>query len=386
MVTKYIPVIPTDNSYKLALAATKKPQPHGEAAVGISERWAREDHVHPGFCTNGDGRRACTFRPGYAGHVTANISNVFFTGLWTGGNGAYRRFDIKPDDIEIADYPNTIYPKSSDRTLFIAGARPEDGRLRENDRPGQVHLWRFTIEYSGLGTGQQYYFIGRLRNPDSGFELNVTQTIFTGSNGSATSGKISFNFETVADDDSLDDGRGYEFGIVAVYNSWPVPSVLSLTRILRTSLAMENKISDDGGGTLKALYLTDDNINDYISHVRYPAEWNRFDGDPVYDLCVPNEYDVVEIDVSEDYKFRGIVPIVGETFEDWKIIKITSPSRSVSFWQGSYVDDSNNPDNVHLDADYRITKYWYNIYRGSRLEEFAAEFILRNKIWYTTFY
>jgi len=48
MATNYIPVVPTGNSYKLAFPATEDPQPNGEATLGNSDRWAREDHVHPG--------------------------------------------------------------------------------------------------------------------------------------------------------------------------------------------------------------------------------------------------------------------------------------------------------------------------------------------------
>lgn len=46
MSTTYIPVIPTDNDYKLAYPATITPLPCGEPQLGDSERWAREDHIH----------------------------------------------------------------------------------------------------------------------------------------------------------------------------------------------------------------------------------------------------------------------------------------------------------------------------------------------------
>jgi len=43
----YIPVISTEDDYKLSLPATENPQPNGEPTPGVSERFAREDHVHP---------------------------------------------------------------------------------------------------------------------------------------------------------------------------------------------------------------------------------------------------------------------------------------------------------------------------------------------------
>ena len=50
MATTYIPVISTEENYKLAFPATENPQPNGKATPGASECWAREDHVHPDAC------------------------------------------------------------------------------------------------------------------------------------------------------------------------------------------------------------------------------------------------------------------------------------------------------------------------------------------------
>ena len=48
MATKnYIPVVPEEVDYKLAFPATEEPQPNGEPTPGVSEKFAREDHVHP---------------------------------------------------------------------------------------------------------------------------------------------------------------------------------------------------------------------------------------------------------------------------------------------------------------------------------------------------
>ena len=48
MTTKnFIPVVSEEDDYKLAFPATEEPQPNGKAATGISEKFAREDHVHP---------------------------------------------------------------------------------------------------------------------------------------------------------------------------------------------------------------------------------------------------------------------------------------------------------------------------------------------------
>lgn len=44
----YIPIIPVGDEYKLAFPGTMKPKPNGTANVGSSDKWAREDHIHPG--------------------------------------------------------------------------------------------------------------------------------------------------------------------------------------------------------------------------------------------------------------------------------------------------------------------------------------------------
>jgi len=385
MATKYIPVIPTDDSYKFAFAATKNPQPNGEASPGDSECWAREDHVHPGYGEGG----ACAFTPGYAGHVTANVSNVSLTDAWTGGSGAYRRFDIQSGNIEIAGYPNTIPSKGSDGTLFIVGATPEDGRLRENNRSGQVHLWRFSVEYSGLDSDQQYYFIGRLSNPDSGFELNVTQTIFT--TNDATSGTISFSFETIADSDSLGDGRGYEFGIIAIFNSWS-SGVLDLTKILRTSLAMENGVVSAATPELNVLVIDDDNKDQYIEYEtdNESPDWGIW-------LSIPTECDIVNIQASDlmpeefkavleengtyyDTRLRGIRPKTGD-FNNYQRLTLVG-NENVKFWAGT---EQGEP---YSEARYIMPRFW----RGYKQHDYGlyndafSELMFMNGKWWSTYY
>lgn len=57
----YIPVIPEENDYKLAFPAIEDPQPNGMPTPGISERFAREDHVHPLQEGSGGGEEVLTY-------------------------------------------------------------------------------------------------------------------------------------------------------------------------------------------------------------------------------------------------------------------------------------------------------------------------------------
>ena len=50
METTYIPVIPTEDKIVFAGPGEACPPPCGVCSAGISNKWAREDHVHP--CSN----------------------------------------------------------------------------------------------------------------------------------------------------------------------------------------------------------------------------------------------------------------------------------------------------------------------------------------------
>ena len=177
--------------------------------------------------------------PNYAGHITAKVTGASITGAWTAnspGVVVYRQFSFNSATIQTETSPLTVIPTGGDENLIASG------RLRENNRTGQVHLWEITVDYTNVGNGAQFILIGRLRNPDSGFEATDQHHLYT--INSNVSGKLIFKFQTIADENSLGTGRGYIFEIGSIHNSWNAPAVLSVSKIQRVSLAMENGVDD----------------------------------------------------------------------------------------------------------------------------------------------
>jgi hypothetical protein len=69
----YIPTIPTDGGkFKLSNPATRTPEPDGTATVGTSERFAREDHIHPDISP-----KAATKMPLRDGNAAIGVSELY---------------------------------------------------------------------------------------------------------------------------------------------------------------------------------------------------------------------------------------------------------------------------------------------------------------------
>jgi len=171
--------------------------------------------------------------PNYAGHVTANIEGVSFTGTtWPNGSGAFRTFNLSTANVTISD--NTKWPINAQIPIIV------NNKLKENTINGQAHKWRFTVAYSGLAQGQQYSIKAKLYNPNSTFQLFGNDFIYTITN--QTSGELTFEFDTIADNISIPDGEGYLLDFTVIFNSYPQNAIWSLTKILRISYGVENGI------------------------------------------------------------------------------------------------------------------------------------------------
>ena len=326
--------------------------------------------------------------PNYAGHVTADIAGATLTGSW-GTSGSWRQIPLQSATINIAPAPNSIFPVGSDQKLYDTAT----GRFRENNQSGQVHTWRFTVSYSALASGQTFYLIGRLRNPDSSFEATASQVIYTANN--ITSGTLVFSFETVADANSLEDGRGYIFEIQAIFNSWQASSVLNLTKILRTSLAMENGTNNVPAPTPNVLTIDDDNKEQYIEWFADDAEQPEFG---VW-LSIPPEYNIVNIQTNdlipqefidaaneieayyEPERLRGIRPKGGGDFDNYQRLIILG-TKTTKFWSGNAYFEPYNT------AKYIMSRFWYQYKNGDMglWEDAFSELMFMNGKWWSTYY
>ncbi|MFV0177098.1 hypothetical protein OBK27_09190 [Empedobacter falsenii] len=98
-------------------------------------------------------------------------------------------------------------------------------KFRENPIKGQVHLWRLIINLTA-GANSAGAVNAIMKNPSSGFIINSIQLIPA---GSASGSILTFYFYTIADDQSLDPGRGYEFYLDA--NKAVTATIESITRV-----------------------------------------------------------------------------------------------------------------------------------------------------------
>jgi len=132
---------------------------------------------------------------------------------------------------------------------------------------------------------------------------------------------------------------------------------------------IENIICDNS----RVLVINDGNASQYFTHAY---------GDNQYDVYmnIPEEYSTFVIETTATYRIVKIQPQGGINFDDYKKIMIIG---NVVLWQGeSYNTSSPNYGN------YRISQYWYSHRHSSNNEvrEAFAEFILKNKVWYSVFY
>lgn len=126
--------------------------------------------------------------------------------------------------LTFAPSPTTSWPETIPNPIYT-DIYTDNGKFRENPIPGQVHLWRLIINLtSGANSAGAVNAI--MKNPSSGFIINSIQLIPA---GSASGSILTFYFYTIADDQSLDPGRGYEFYLDA--NKAVTATIESITRV-----------------------------------------------------------------------------------------------------------------------------------------------------------
>ncbi|WP_312994859.1 hypothetical protein [Chryseobacterium flavum] len=100
------------------------------------------------------------------------------------------------------------------------------GKWRENEIYGQVHIWRAIVNVTP-GSNSSGSVKATFKNPDSGFEINSIQLVPSGSGGIGNI--LTFYFYTIADQASLDPGRGYQLFLESDINCAAV--IDSFTRV-----------------------------------------------------------------------------------------------------------------------------------------------------------
>lgn len=120
--------------------------------------------------------------------------------------------------LKFADPPTTSWPETVpgyndiniDKTPYIYYVDPNNAnniRFKENAIPGQVHLWRLMTTVTA-GSNSSGSLKATFLNPDSGFEVNSISILPSGSSGVPK--PLTFYFYTIADQESIPNGRGYQ--------------------------------------------------------------------------------------------------------------------------------------------------------------------------------
>lgn len=133
----------------------------------------------------------------------------------------------------------------------------------------------------------------------------------------------------------------------------------------------DSVISNNAGQipSSQVLVINDDNASSYLQQSSQSIA-------TTVDLLLPMACSTIIVDTTQNYTISKIRPAENE-FSNYKKIAIMG---SVTIMDGESCE--------HNRGDYRISRYWYNHRQQERsfLSEAFAEFILRNKVWYSVFY
>lgn len=154
-----------------------------------------------------------------AGHVKVRFTNLTHTGFVTDVGEV---FSLRNATATIADAPTTLWSRAAvvaginqyNGGFFIRGDTADDDRIRENIVPGQETRWRIAGQFSGKDPGNMGELRGYLTNPDSGFRVSESASLLAG----VTDGDFTIEFTSIADENSLADGRGYQLGFVVSFD------------------------------------------------------------------------------------------------------------------------------------------------------------------------
>ena len=192
----------------------------------------------------GNGGGSANIAPNYAGQAEATVNIVANGGVFT--SNTFVRMNI-PDasTIEYSLPPRTIWANGDvEQAIYVSDSNNAlNGRFRENKKVGQVHLWEFSGTWLFTGATQNVVMLARFFNPTTGAG---SKTIYHPIPGALASGNFTFNFKTIADQDTLVAGDGYVFEVAFIHTSqYSVQqAVVTLTNVMRASLAMENAGKD----------------------------------------------------------------------------------------------------------------------------------------------
>ena len=118
--------------------------------------------------------------------------------------------------LNFAPPPTTSWPETTpdvaDKTPYIYLDSP-NGRFRENDIGGQVHIWRLVL-YANADAASIGSINAKFQNTVSGFIVNSIGMVPAASNFSPGN-VVTFYFYTIADPDSLAPGQGYKLTLSA---------------------------------------------------------------------------------------------------------------------------------------------------------------------------
>lgn len=177
-------------------------------------------------------------RKNEAGQVKVNYTGL---SLIRFDPSVVRQFDIGAATPTISTSPTTIYPNSTPNNysgIFDssrnAGTSAFAGRLIENPKQGQAHVWRIIGTYANKTLNQTGELVIGLTNPVSNFSIQHPITL----PNNRTGGRFSALLYTIADSASITAPNGY---ILTAETSFAdVDLTINIESITRFSNAIDN--------------------------------------------------------------------------------------------------------------------------------------------------
>jgi hypothetical protein len=141
--------------------------------------------------------------------------------------------------LNFSSSPRTIWPIMDSNKDESSIWDDTNKKFRENNSLGQTHLWRFVFTYSRTSF-KKVQVLFRLRNPDSGFEVDKRVYFSEERIGATDTGTEEIDLIRVADNNSLNLDRGY-FLEALIYGDNGASIDLTLDSVLRISYANSNE-------------------------------------------------------------------------------------------------------------------------------------------------